>query len=125
MVIEIEDQEPIEDIKIIKVNNYVSIIAASSAKLYQFVGRDDGLRLVLDQYKYNKQLRNSHSITIPGRKVHEEAKNEEGPDPRASGIVGRDAPEQPRLQLIYEQNENGDWQVAGFGWMSDSLFFHA
>lgn len=101
-VIEIDDQEPIEDIKIIKVNDFVSIIAASSNKLYQFVGRDNGLRLVLDQYKYNKKLLGSHSITIPGRKMLEEVKGDEGPDPRASGsLAGRDAPEQPRLQLIY------------------------
>ena len=104
----------------------MSIIAASSAKLYQFVGRDDGLRLILDQYKYNRNMRNSHSITIPGRKLQgEESKNEEGPDPRASALA-RDAIEQPRLQLIFQELEDGrGYQVAGFGWMSDSLFFHA
>ena len=51
LLIEIEDTEPIIDIKIVVIKNLISILAVSPTKLHQFVGADDGLKPILDKYK--------------------------------------------------------------------------
>ena len=51
LLIEIEDTEPIVDIKIVVIKNLISILAVSPTKLHQFVGADDGLKPILDKYK--------------------------------------------------------------------------
>ena len=95
--------EPILDIKIVSIKNFISILAVSPTKLHQFVGGDDGLKPILDKYKNDPDLRSKHSIIIPSKRnaLGEEAKGmDEGPDMRASQAIGgaRDGQtEQPKL----------------------------
>ena len=91
-LIEIDDMEPIIDIKIVSIKNFISILAVSPTKLNQFVGGDDGLKPVLDKYKNNPKLRNEHSITIPSKRnaLGEESKGMDEGDMRASVNNNRD-----------------------------------
>ena len=65
------------------------------------MGTEDGLKVTLDKYKNNPQLRNQHSITTSSRRNMQGEENkalEEAADMRGSTAIGRETTtEQPRL----------------------------